>query len=76
MAAGDLMAVVGVARQVMSGVGVEGVVLATGGAPAGELVVVGGQAEVEARGDAVVGVGEDVECGDGVNDLPCDYVWA
>ena len=71
VAHGDILPPVAVAGQVVPGVGVEGIVRATGGALAGEFVVGGGQAEVEARGDAVVGVGEDVECGGGVNGFPC-----
>jgi hypothetical protein len=61
VAAGDLLALVDLARQVVPGVDGEGVVLAAGGALTRELIVIGLQSKVEARSNAVVRVREDVK---------------
>ena len=55
----------------MPGVDDEGVLLVTGGAPAGEVVVVWRQAEVETRRHPVLGISEDVEGGYRMDGLPC-----
>ncbi len=70
VAAGDLLPLVDDAGEVVPGVDGECVVLATGSALAGQAVVVGGKAEVETRGQAVVWVSEDVEGGSGMHGLP------
>jgi hypothetical protein len=75
VAKGDLTSLMSVAREVVPGVVGQCVIFTTGGAPPGEVVVVGREAEVETRCNSILRVAEDVESGDGMDSLPRVGMW-